>query len=102
MSSLLALPWLPEAFADRVLFALNAPSCDYTGYLTRMDALRALFQDLTKRLLADGEYGDNVIWEAFNRSHDEPGQAWNMDQWNMKHLERSAERRPTADWSRPG
>jgi hypothetical protein len=101
-SSLLALPWLPEGFADRVLVALNAPACDYTGYLTRMDALRALFQDLTNRLVADGEYGDDVIGEAFIRSHDEPGWAWNMDQWNTEHLERSAERRPTTGWSRPG
>jgi hypothetical protein len=101
MSSLLALPWLPEGFADRVLVALNAPTCDYTGYLTRADALRALYQDLTNRLVADGDYEDNVVWEAYNRSHDEPGQAWNMDQWNMKHLERSTGRRPTTGWSRP-
>ncbi|MBN1873750.1 MAG: hypothetical protein JXA33_05935 [Anaerolineae bacterium] len=93
MSSLLTLPWLPEGFADRVLVALNAPACDYTGYLTRMDALRALFQDLTHRLVTDGEYGDDVISEAFIRSHDESGRARNMEQWNRKHLERKAERR---------
>jgi hypothetical protein len=93
MSSLLALPWLPEGFADRVLVALNAPACDYTGYQARVDALGALFQDLTRRLVADGEYGDDVIREAFIRRHDEPGRAWNMDQWNMHHVERSAERR---------
>ena len=67
-----------------------------------MDALCALFQDLTNRLVADGEYGDDVIGEAFIRNHDEPGWAWNMDQWNTEHLERSAERRPTTGWSRPG
>jgi hypothetical protein len=94
MSSLLVLPWLPEGFAERVLVALNAPACDYVGYLARVDALRILFQDLTGRLVADGEYGDDVIGEAFVRSHDEPGRAWNMDKWNVKHVERSAERRP--------
>jgi hypothetical protein len=102
MSSLLALPWLPEGFADRVLVALNAPACDYNGYLTRVDALRALFQDLTNRLVADSKYGDDVISEAFIRSHEEPGRAWNMDKRNVKHLERGAYRRPTTGWSRPG
>jgi len=34
-----------------------------------------------------GEYGDDVISEAFIRSHDEPGRAWNMDEWNARHRE---------------
>ena len=88
MSSLLALPWLPEGFADRVLGASSTLSLDYAGYLNRVDCLRGLFQDLTMRLVADGEYGDDVISEAFIRSHDEPGRAWNMDEWNRKHAER--------------
>jgi hypothetical protein len=31
-----------------------------------------------------------VPGEAFIRSHDEPGRAWNMDEWNRKHAERRA------------
>jgi hypothetical protein len=88
MSSLLALPWLPEGFANRVLGALSTSSLDYVGYLTRVDSLRGLFQDITIRLVTDGEYGDDVISEAFIRSHDEPGRAWNMDEWNGQHAER--------------
>jgi len=88
MSSLLALPWLPEGFANRVLGTLSTSSLDYAGYLTRVDSLRGLFQDLTNRLVTDGEYGDDVISEAFIRSHNEPGRAWNMDEWNRKHAER--------------
>ena len=90
MFSLLALPWLPEDFAGRVLTALNAPSSDYAGYLARADVLRVLFRDLINCLVADGDYGDDVISEAFIRSHDEPGRSWNIDEWNMKHLERAA------------
>jgi hypothetical protein len=45
---------------------------------------------LIDRLVADGEYGDDVIGEAFIRSHNEPGRAWNMDEWNKKHAERHA------------
>ena len=93
MSSLLVLPWLPKGFADCVLIALNAPSPDHAGYLTRADILRTLFQDLIDRLVADGDYGDDAIGEAFIRGHDEPGRAWNMDEWNIKHLEQTAARR---------
>lgn len=88
MSSLLALPWLPEGFANRVLGALSTSSPEYAGYLTRADSLRGLFQDLINRLVTDGQYGDDVISEAFIRGHNEPGRAWNMDEWNRKHAER--------------
>jgi hypothetical protein len=90
MSCLLALPWLPERFADRVLAALNAPTPDYAGYLARVDTLQALFQEMMTRLVGDGEYGEDIISEAFTRSHDEPGRAWNMDEWNLKHMKRMA------------
>ena len=93
MSSLLTLPWLPEGFADRILTALNAPSLGHPGYLDRVAALRGLSQDLTTRLVADGEYGDDVIGEAFIRGHDEPGRAWNMEEWNAKHVESTAPQR---------
>ena len=88
MSSLLALPWLPVGFANRVLGASSTLSLDYAGYLSRVDSLCGLFQDLTNRLVTDGEYGDDVIGEAFTRSYNEPGRAWNMDEWNRKHAER--------------
>ena len=29
-----------------------------------------------------------VIGEAFIRSHEEPGRAWNMDEWNAQHRSR--------------
>jgi predicted nucleotidyltransferase len=87
MGYLLALPWLPERFADRVLDALNAPAPDYAGYLTRARTLQAMFQALVRRLVDDGDYGEDAIGEAFIRSHDEPGRAWNMDEWNAKHRE---------------
>ena len=67
---------------------MSASSPDYAGYLNQVNCLRGLLQDLNIRLVADGEYGDDVISEAFIRSHDEPGRAWNMDEWNRKHAER--------------
>lgn len=88
-SALLALPWLPEGFADRVLPALNAPSLDEAGYQARVEALRGLFEDLVARLVAEGLYGSDPVGEAFIRSHDEPGRAWNMDEWNARHKDRA-------------
>lgn len=88
-SALLALPWLPEGFADRVLPALNAPSLGEAGYQARVDALRGLFDDLLARLVTDGVYGSDPTSEAFIRGNDEPGRAWNMDEWNKRHRERA-------------
>ncbi|HET9907674.1 MAG TPA: nucleotidyltransferase domain-containing protein [Anaerolineales bacterium] len=85
MSSLLALAWLPDHFADQVPGALGASSIDYAGYMSRVHCLRGLFQDITQRLVSEGEYGVDIIGEAFIRSHDEPGRAWNMNEWNRKH-----------------
>jgi hypothetical protein len=88
MSSLLALSWLPENFATRIPAALGISSLDYIGYMSRVNCLQGLFLDITNRLVSDGEYGEDVISEAFIRSHDEPGRAWNMEEWNRKHAER--------------
>jgi predicted nucleotidyltransferase len=88
-SALLSLDWLPKRFVDRVLPALNAPSLDEAGYRARVDALRSLVEDLTARLVADGVYGSDPTTEAFIRGHQEPGLAWNMDEWNERHQERS-------------
>ena len=88
MSSLLRLPWLPEEFAGRILTALNAPSLDYAGYLARFETIQALCNDLQARLIADGDYEADIIGQAFTRSHEEPGRAWNMEVWNRKHRER--------------
>ena len=88
MSFLLALPWLPEDFENRALSAWSISSQDYAGYMNRVEVLRSLFKDLTTRLVKDGLYGEDLLGEAFIRSHDEPGRAWNMDAWNLKHAQR--------------
>ncbi len=90
MSALLKLPWLPEAFHTRLLYAANAPSLDYLGYMQRVENLRELFDDVLARLVADGDYGDDPIGEAFIRDTQEPGRAWNMDEWNRIHRQRNA------------
>jgi hypothetical protein len=88
MSALLTLPWLPEDFANQLPGALFVSTMDFAEYMKRVDVLRGLFQDLTARLVADGFYGEDSISEAFIRGHEEPGRAWNMDEWNRIHAER--------------
>jgi hypothetical protein len=85
MSYLLALPWLPAGFAERVLPALNAPSLDRDGSMARVETLRTLFADLLTQLLAEGVYTEDPIGESFARSHAEPGRAGNMEEWNARH-----------------
>ncbi len=88
MSAMLRLPWLPNNFAKRVLVATNAPGLDYEAYLTRANQLSSLFDDLLSSLIADGFYSSLPVDQAFIRAHDEPGFAWNMDDWNSENLKR--------------
>jgi hypothetical protein len=87
MTALLRLPWLPADFTARVPIALNAPSLDVTGYWARAETLRGLFDDIVAQLRDDGEYPADAISAAFIRSHDEPGRAWNIDEWSRRHAE---------------
>ncbi len=82
MQMLLNLPWLPDDFANRVIIAANAPSLDHDGYMARTTALRDLFNELLSQLIANGDYSNTPIDQAFIRSSEEPGRAWNMVEWN--------------------
>ncbi|RMH00395.1 MAG: hypothetical protein D6706_04175 [Chloroflexi bacterium] len=88
MSALLRLPWLPQNFSERVLVAANAPSLDHEGYQARVKMLRELFQELLEQLIADGVYSQMPVDQAFIRLYDEPGRAWNIDDWNKMRLVR--------------
>ena len=70
-----------------ILQVANAPSLDYTGYLARVDKLTLYFEAFQQRLIADGDYQEPV-GEAFIRSSEEPGRAWNMAEWNVKRQKR--------------
>ena len=88
MTALLNLPWLPDQFGERVLVTLNAPSLDLAGYQARAEMLRQLFSEVMTRLQREGDYGADPVSEAFIRSHEEPGRAWNMAEWNREHMAR--------------
>ncbi len=91
MSYLLKLTWLPNNFDQRVLIALNAPTHDYTGYHARFIMLRTLFAEMLAQLVADEIYTpDDPVGEAFVRNSEQPGRAWNMDEWNRLHDERKS------------
>ncbi|MHB0878969.1 MAG: nucleotidyltransferase domain-containing protein [Anaerolineae bacterium] len=82
------LPWLPADFERLSLPALNAPSICQDGFAARVAALRQMYAGLLARLQEEGFYGPDPEEEAFVRSHDEPGRAWNMDEWNRRHRQR--------------
>lgn len=90
MTHILRLPWLPKEFEHRALTALNAPSHTREGYTARAAMLKALFDEALAELQREGFYGDDPIGEAFVRSHDEPGRAWNMAEWNRQRERRRA------------
>jgi len=88
MTALLRLDWLPDNFGRRVMMAAISGGHDLAAYGARADALRDMFAELLEQLRADATYGDDPLSEAFIRSHDEPGRAWNIDAWNTEHHKR--------------
>ncbi|MCB9006215.1 MAG: nucleotidyltransferase domain-containing protein [Ardenticatenaceae bacterium] len=87
MSGLLQLPWLPDGLADDILLLANAPTLDHAGYQARVDKLTSYFAAFQQQLIADGDYCKPVS-EAFIRSSEEPGRAWNMAEWNENRRKR--------------
>jgi predicted nucleotidyltransferase len=87
LPDLLKLPWLPEKFDDELLLATNALDVTQDGYQQRVMVLQHSFNELVAKCQADGLYGDKPVNEAFIRQHDEPGRAWNMNEWNKRHRE---------------
>ncbi len=88
LGCLLALRWLPTETA-RWIGVIQCPAGDGAeAYEERLTALRVLYQALCEHLQATGVYGEDIISEAFVRTHDEPGRAWNMDAWQQAHSAR--------------
>ncbi|MCB9421351.1 MAG: nucleotidyltransferase domain-containing protein [Ardenticatenaceae bacterium] len=82
MQTLLNLAWLPREFEMRVLTAVTAPNLENDGYMIRVQTLSDLFEELLSQLITNGDYSNTPIDQAFIRSNEEPGRAWNMDEWN--------------------
>jgi len=85
MQALLQLPWLPAGFQEKALPAAATAGHDFTAYQQRIDVLRELFQNFLDKLVEDGEYSSMPIDQAFIRQNQEPGRAWNMEEWNAIH-----------------
>lgn len=80
MDYLLTLPWLPADFGSR-FYAPRA--LDYPSYEAQLANLGQLVAELQAQLIAVGDYSHVPVDQAFIRTHDEPGYAWNMDEWNL-------------------
>jgi predicted nucleotidyltransferase len=90
MTALLQLPWLPKKLDSHLLTALSAPAHDHAGFSERAETLGQIFREILNRLIDESIYGDDPVSEAFIRSNEEPGRAWNMEDWNKKHQERQS------------
>ncbi len=91
MTALLQLPWHPKSFEEFGLTALEAPAHGYEGYHSRVEIMRHLFEEILAQLIADGTYlNDDPVGEAFIRNHEEPGRAWNIQDWMGKHRDRAS------------
>jgi hypothetical protein len=93
MASLLTLGWLPDSFEEQVLVAANSPDLDRTGFDQRAETLRQLFQELLQQLTTAGDYSTTPIDQAFLRYYDEPGHAWNLEEWIKYYTVRKLSRR---------
>ena len=82
MDALLQLPWLPKNFAERALVAANSPNLEFDGYEARIAALLSLFEEMLQQFVENGDYTHVPLDQAFIRHNEEPGRAWNMDEWN--------------------
>ena len=92
MGYLLNLSWLPHKFADRVQAAAIPPGLDQESFRTRAQTVRDLFQELLEQLTASGLYSNIPVDQALLRRHDEPGRAWNLDEWVKYHTVRKMSR----------
>lgn len=82
------LDWLPAGFRDNPTSLGATDGHDLDAYRRRAAALRTALAELIAKLQADGIYGDDPDNEAFIRLHNEPGRAWNMDDWNAEYAKR--------------
>jgi predicted nucleotidyltransferase len=88
LRGLLQLTYLPKVLRSSPLTAVQSRDDSFEGYAERARALRNIFDDLVARLVHDETYGTDPVSEAFIRLHDEPGRAWNMDDWNRERHNR--------------
>lgn len=79
---------LPTSFTSAPAEAVHARGDTFDAYERRGRVLRAMLDELLQRLQGDGAYGADPISEAFMRINDEPGRAWNMDEWNLRRRAR--------------
>jgi predicted nucleotidyltransferase len=88
LRGLLLLEHLPDALRSAPQNAVCNVDDSAAGYGARAATLLAIQSQLVDQLKRSGDYGADPVSEAFMRLNDEPGRAWNMDEWNeARHVE---------------
>lgn len=82
LRSLSRLDYLPPALRSDPEGAVRTKGATIAAYRARSRLLGLTLDQLTNQLCRDGLYGSDAVSEAFIRLHDEPGRAWNIDEWS--------------------
>lgn len=85
LRGLLRLPRLPATFRSSVPDAVRAGGGSRVAHDRRARTLRTVLEELLDRLRLEEAYGPDPVSAAFRRLHDEPGRAWNLQEWNRRH-----------------
>lgn len=88
LRGLVHLDWVPQSFHDTPAALVAAAGHDFDAYRRRATVLRSALNEFLEMLRSEGLYGDDPGTESFVRLHNEPGRAWNMDDWNAEHAKR--------------
>lgn len=83
------LDWLPSGFHDAPAALIATDGHDFAAYCRRAVVLRSALEEFIEKCQSGGIYGDDPDNESFIRLHNEPGRAWNMDDWNNEYTKRT-------------
>jgi hypothetical protein len=96
LRSLSRLDHLPPALRADPQGAVRTDGATVEAYRVRFRLLALIFDQLIDQLCRNGLYGPDAVSEAFIRLHDEPGRAWNIDEWSRNRTRLDEPNPPTS------
>lgn len=79
------LPWRGALGDDLLMRCVATDGTDRAAFVKRAAALTRAHEALLAHLQDDPEFGEDPTFAAFLRAHDEPGRAWNIEEWSARH-----------------
>lgn len=88
MRSLRLLPWRGALTDEALPACIAGEGRERDAFLARAEVLTTVSEGILERLQDEPDYGEDPIFAAFLRTHDEPGRAWNLAEWNAARAAR--------------